>query len=125
MNPTDVLDFINLFCAGILAGVLFAIDYGVGRAVAAILDVQSQIQVRQTLIRSLRMLVPTIFVLTISSGVAITFLDGVGPGFGFRLAGLLAVINSFLLALIGTAPINEAVLTWQPSTPPTNWRALV
>ena len=49
MNPTDVLDFVNLFCAGILAGVLFVIDYGVGRAVAAIPDEQSQIQVRQTL----------------------------------------------------------------------------
>ena len=33
MNPATVLDFVNLFFAGILAGALFVIDYGVGRAV--------------------------------------------------------------------------------------------
>jgi len=83
MNPATVLDFVNLFFAGILAGALFVIDYGVGRAVAAVLDEQSQIQVRQALIRSLRVLVPAIFVPTILSGVAITVLDGFDPGFAF------------------------------------------
>jgi len=81
MNPATVLDFVNLFFAGILAGALFVIDYGVGRAVAAVLDEQSHIQMRQALIRSLRVLVPAIFVPTILSGVAITVLDGFDPGF--------------------------------------------
>ena len=125
MNPATVLDFVTLFFAGILAGTLFVIDYGVGRAVASVLDEQPQIQMRQALILSLRVLVPIIFVLAILSGVAITVLDGFDPGFAFRLAGLLVVLTSFLLALIGTAPINAAVLTWQPSAPPKNWRALV
>ncbi|GHO56796.1 DUF1772 domain-containing protein [Ktedonobacter robiniae] len=125
MNPATVLDFVSLFFAGILAGALFVIDYGVGHAVAAILDEQSQIQVRQTLIRSLRILMPVIFILTILLGVAITVLDGFDQGFAFRLAGLLVVLTSFLLALIGTAPINAAVLTWQPAAPPKNWRTLV
>jgi uncharacterized membrane protein len=125
MNPATVLDFVNLFFAGTLAGALFVIDYGVGRAVAAVLDGQSQIQVRQALIRSLRVLVPAIFVPTILSGVAITILDGFDPGFAFRLAGLLDVLTCFLLTLIGTAPINAAALTWQPSAPPKNWRTLV
>jgi uncharacterized membrane protein len=125
MNPATVLDFVNLFFAGILAGALFVIDYGVGRAIAAILDEQSQIQLRQALIRSLRVLVPAIFILTILSGIAITVLDGFDPGFTFRLAGLLVVLTSFLLALLGTAPINAAALTWQPSAPPKNWRTLV
>jgi len=58
-------------------------------------------------------------------GVAITVLDGVDPGFAFRLAGLLDVLTCFLLTLIGTAPINATVLTWQPSEPPKNWRMLV
>jgi len=125
MNPATVLDFVNVFFAGLLAGALFVIDYGVGRAVAAVLDEQSQILVRQALIGSLRVLVPVIFVLTILSGVAITVLDGVDPGFAFRLAGLLVVLTSFLLTLFGTAPINATVLTWQPSTPPKSWRTLV
>jgi uncharacterized membrane protein len=125
MNPATVLDFVTLFFSGILAGALFVIDYGVGHAVAAVLDEQSQIQVRQALILSLRVLVPAIFGLTILSGVAITVLDGFDPGFAFRLAGLFVVLTSFLLALTGTAPINAAVLTWQPGAPPKNWRTLV
>ena len=125
MNPATVLDFVNLFCAGILAGALFVIDYGVGRAVAAVLDEQSHIQVRQALIRSLRVLVPAIFILTILSGVVITVLDGFDTGFAFRFAGMVVVLTSFLLALLGTAPINAAALTWQPSAPPKNWRTLV
>ena len=111
MTLATVLDFVNVFFAGILAGALFVIDYGVGRAVAAVLDEQSQIQVRQALIRSLRVLVPAIFILTILSGIAITVLYGYDPGFVFRLAGLLVVLTSFLLALLGTAPINAAALT--------------
>jgi uncharacterized membrane protein len=125
MNPATVLDFVNLFFAGILAGALFVIDYGVGRAVAAVLDEQLQIQMRQALIRSLRVLVPAIFILTILSGIAITVLDGFDPGFVSRLAGLLVVLTSFLLALFGTSPINATALTWQPGAPPKNWRTLV
>ncbi len=125
MNPATVLDFVNLFFAGILAGVLFVIDYGVGPAVAAVVDEQSQIQVRQALILSLRVLVPAIFVPTILSGVAITVLDGFDPDFAFRLAGLLVVLMSFLLTFIGTAPINASILTWKPSEPPKHWRTLV
>jgi uncharacterized membrane protein len=124
MNPATVLDFVNLFFAGILAGALFVIDYGV-RAPVAVLDEQSQIQLRQALIRRLRVLVPAIFVPTVLSGVAITILDGVDPGFGFRCAGLLVVLTSFLLTLLGTVPINKATLTWRPSAPPKNWRTLV
>jgi len=125
MNLTTVLDFVTVFFAGLLAGTLFVIDYGVGPAVAAVLDDQSQIQMRQALILRLRVLVPAIFVLAILLGIAITVLDGIDPGFAFRLAGLLVVLTSFLLTLLGTAPINSAVFDWQPSAPPKNWRTLV
>ena len=125
MNLTTILDFVTVFFAGLLAGALFVIDYGVGPAVAAVLDDQSQIQMRQALILRLRVLVPAIFVPAILLGIAITVLDGIDPGFAFRLAGLLVVLTSFLLTLLGTAPINSAVFDWQPSAPPKNWRTLV
>jgi len=125
MNLTTILDFVTVFFAGLLAGALFVIDYGVGPAVAAILDDQSQIQVRQALILRLRVLVPAIFVPAILLGIAITVLDGIDPGFAFRLAGLLVVLTSFLLTLLGIAPINSAVFDWQPSAPPKNWRTLI
>ncbi len=76
MNTATVLDFVTLFFAGLLAGALFVIDYGVGPAIAAVLDDQAQIQVRQALIQSLRVLVPAIFVPTILLGVPSRFWMG-------------------------------------------------
>ena len=125
MNLTTILDFATVFFAGLLAGALFVIDYGVGHAVATVVDEQAHILVRQALILRLRVLVPAIFVPTILLGVTITVLDGVDPGFAFRLAGLLVVLTSFLLTLVGTAPINATILDWQPSAPPKNWRTVV
>jgi uncharacterized membrane protein len=124
MNPATILDFVTLFFAGILAGALFVIDYGV-RAPIAVLDEQSHIQVRQALILRLRVLIPSIFIPTVLLGGAITILNGIDPGFIFRGAGLLVVLTSFLLTLLGTAPINKAIGTWQPAAPPKNWQTLI
>lgn len=124
MNLATVLDFVTLFFAGLLAGALFIIDYGV-RVPIAVLDDQSHIQVRQALILRLRVLIPSIFVPTVLLGLAVTVLNGVDAGFGFRCAGLLVVVGSFLLTLLGTAPINKAIGSWQPNAPPQDWRAQV
>ena len=56
-----ILGFANLLGAGLLAGEEFTIRYGV-RAPIASLDVRPQIALRQTLIRRLRIVVPTVFV---------------------------------------------------------------
>ena len=124
MNPATVLDFVNLFFAGILAGIEIVIHYGL-RAPAEVLDEQSQIQLRQALILRLRVLVPAFFVPMAVSGVAITVLNGVDSGFGFRCAGMLAVLTWLLVRVIGTVRINAATLAWDPGAPPKNWRALV
>ncbi|MBA2394494.1 MAG: DUF1772 domain-containing protein [Ktedonobacteraceae bacterium] len=125
MNIATILNFTTLFFAGLLAGALFIIDYGVGPAVAAVLDEQAQIKIRQAVILSLRILMPAIFILTILLGGATTVLDRFAVGFAFRFAGLLAALISFLFALTGTAPINATVLTWQPGEPPKDWRTQV
>ncbi|HLX41539.1 MAG TPA: hypothetical protein VKR42_13485, partial [Ktedonobacteraceae bacterium] len=124
MNPTIALDFINLFFAGMLAGIEFVIHYGL-RGPSEILDERSQLQLRQALVMRLRVLVPAFFVPTALSGIAVTVLDGSAPGFWFRCAAMLAVIIWVLIRVIGTVPINSATLTWLPSTPPKNWKALV
>ena len=124
MNPATVLDFVNVFFAGILAGIEVVIHYGL-RAPAEVLDEQSQIQLRQALILRLRVLVPSFFVPMAVSGIAITVLDGAEPGFAFRCAGVLATFTWILIRVIGTVPINSATLTWDPNAPPKNWRALV
>jgi hypothetical protein len=92
---------------------------------AEVLGEQSQIQLRQALVLRLRVLVPAFFVPTTMSGIAVTVLDGAAPGFGFQCAGLFAMLIRILIRVIGTVPINNATLTWEPGAPPKNWRALV
>ena len=124
MNAGTIVGFINLFFIGLLAGEEFVIRYGV-RAPVATLDELPQIQLRQALIRRLRILVPIVFGATILSGIAVTVLDGLDMGFGFRFAGLVALVTFITVTLMGTVPINEAALTWDPAAPPKNWRELI
>ncbi|WP_239616383.1 DUF1772 domain-containing protein [Cohnella mopanensis] len=113
-----------MLLAGILAGEEFVVRYGVHVSLAA-LDEPSQIKVRQALILRLRVLVPILFVLTAISAVAVLVLDSSGPGFGFRCAGVFALLIFILVTAIGTVPINKGALAWQPDAPPSNWKALV
>jgi hypothetical protein len=124
MNPTTVLEFVNLFFVGMLAGIEFVIHYGV-RAPAELLDDRSQLQLRQALVLKLRVLVPAFFVPAALSGIALAVLDSAAPGFGFRLAGVAALLTWVAIRVIGTVPINSATLAWQLNAPPENWKAQV
>jgi uncharacterized membrane protein len=124
MNPITVLEFVNLFFAGLLGGIEIVIHYGL-RTPAETLDEKSQLQLRQALVLRLRVLVPAFFLPTAASGIAVMILDGGAPGFWFRCAGVLAVLIWILIRIVGTVPINSATLTWQPDAPPKNWQALV
>jgi hypothetical protein len=88
MNPVTVLHFTNLFFTGILAGIEFAIHYGV-RAPAEVLSDRAQFQLRQALVLRLRVLVPAFFVPTALSGIAVRFLMGRLPASGFATLGCL------------------------------------
>ena len=124
MNLATVLDIVNVFFAGMLAGIEFVIHYGL-RPPAEVLDEQSQIQLRQALVLRLRVLVPAFFVPAAVLGIALTVLNSAAPGFGLRCAGVVAILTWIVIRVIGTVPINSATLTWQPSAPPKNWKALV
>jgi hypothetical protein len=119
-----IIEFLNLFFAGVLAGEELVICYGV-RTVVAVLDQQPQIRLRHALIRKLRGLVPAIFVLTALSEVAAMSLEGSGAGFRFRCLAALALLIWVVTTLFGTVPINKDTLTWRPDAPPNNWRVLV
>ena len=123
-----LIEFANLLLAGLLAGEEFAICYGV-RAPLTVLDPGPHIQLRQALIRRLRVLVPILFALTVASGVAILALGdsgaGSGSGHAFRCAGVLALLIFISITFFGTVPINKGALTWRLDAPPGNWRALV
>jgi len=119
-----VIESINLFLAGILAGEEFVVRYGV-RAPLAAMDDTSHIQFRQGLIRTLRVLVPAIFLPAFVSGIAVAITDATGTGFVFRWAGVLAWLIWILVTLFGTVPINERAIEWRPDAPPGNWKAIV
>lgn len=119
-----IIEFVSIFLAGILAGEEFVVRYGVHVSLAK-LDEPSQIRVRQVLILKLRLLVPAIFLPTAISGVAVLIMSGSEPGFGFRWAGVLALLIFILTTLIGTVPINKGALAWNPDAPPRNWKLLV
>ena len=120
----NVLAFLNVLCAGVLAGEEFVIRYGV-RAPVASLEDRPHLQLRQALIRTLRVLVPAVFGLTTLSGIAVTALGGSGLGLGLRCAGLVALVAFISITLGGTVPINQAILTWDVASPPKDWQALV
>src|ERR1700723_4475592 len=98
-----IVEFLNLFFAGVLAGEEFVICYGV-RAVVAVLDQQPQIELRHALIRKLRALVPAIFILTALSGLATISLDGIGAGFILRCVAALGLLIWVMITLFGTVP---------------------
>src|SRR5215831_4936313 len=105
MTPATVLDFVNVFFAGMLAGIEFVIHYGV-RTPAEMLDEQSQLQLRQALVLRLRVLVPAFFVPAAVLGMVLTILDSAAPGFGFRCAGVASILTWIVIRIIGTVPIN-------------------
>jgi hypothetical protein len=124
MNLATVLDVVTVFFAGMLAGIEFVIHYGL-RAPSEALDERAQLQLRQALVRRLRVLVPAFFVPTAIAGIAATVLDGAAPGFWLRCVGVLALLTWIAIRGVGTVPINSATLAWHLDAPPKNWKTLV
>jgi hypothetical protein len=97
-----IVEFLNLFFAGVLAGEELVICYGV-RAVVAVMDQHRQIELRHALIRRLRTLVPAIFVLTALSAAAAMSLDGTGAGFRLRCLADLGLLIWVVTTLLGSS----------------------
>jgi len=123
MNHHDVIGLISVFFAGLLAGEEFVIRFGVRGPLASLED-RPHILLRQALIRTLRILVPGLYLLTLLTTVAATALDGTSYLL-LRGVGALALLVWAGLTLGGTVPINAAALEWDASAPPANWKTLV
>lgn len=124
MNPHLLLELVNLFCAGMLAGTEF-VTHTAFRAPIEALEEATQIRFRQAVTLKLRVIVPALFGPTALSGIAIAVLDGATPGVWLRGAGVFATLLWIGIRGIGTIPINSATLDWNPDAPPANWRALI
>jgi uncharacterized membrane protein len=115
--------FINLCAAGLLAGEEFVMCYGIRRPLGR-MAAAPQIELRQALIRVLRILVPIIAGVALLSGIGAALLS-TGPMEALRLGGVAALVGFFAVALAGTVPINKAALAWRPLEPPAGWAAMV
>jgi hypothetical protein len=124
MTLATILDLVNVFFAGMLAGMEFVAHYGF-RKPAEALDDQSQLKLRQALVYKLRVLVPAFFVPVAVLGIALTIFNSAAPGFGLRCAGVVAILIWILIRVVGTVPINSATVSWQLDAPPRNWKELV
>jgi uncharacterized membrane protein len=124
MSSIAVIQFTNLFLAGLLAGEELVVCYGVRAAMATLADIP-QTQLRQALIRRLRVLVPAIFLPAAVSCIMTAGLAGHGPGFGFICAGLLALLAWAGITFAGTVPINKGVLEWQAERLPPDWKSTI
>lgn len=120
----NVLEFVNLFFAGMLAGAEFVVRFGVRRPLTVLED-QPQIQLRQALIRSLRVAVPALYVPTLLTGIAVTVWNAAGTGFAFQCAGVFAILAWTVITFTGTVPINAGMLDWRADAPPHDWRAII
>jgi uncharacterized membrane protein len=124
MNPGEIISLISVFLAGLLAGEEFVVRYGV-RGPITTLDDQAHIRVRQALIRTLRILVPAIYVPTLLLAATATVIHGFDGWFAVRCVAMGALVVWIAVTLGGTAPINKAALAWQASAPPATWHAQV
>jgi uncharacterized membrane protein len=124
MDAREVLGVASVFFAGLLAGEELVIRYGV-RGPLATLDDRTHIELRQALIRTLRVLVPAVYVPTLLSGVAVTAIDGPHSGFAVRCAAVVVLLVWGGVTAGGTVPINQAAIEWDASAPPVSWRAQV
>ncbi len=120
----DALQFSSVFFSGLLAGEEFVILFGV-RGPLARLDQRSHIEMRQGLIRTLRVLVPILLATALFSGIASTILHWNDAGRPLRLASVLLLVAFILLTLLGTVPINQVVGRWDAKNPPHGWQSSI
>jgi hypothetical protein len=120
----DIVECLNLFGAGLLAGAEFLVCYGL-RGPLNVLEDDPQIRFRQALIRRLRVVVPSLFLPTVASSIAVCAMDRPEPSFGIRCVALLALAIWTMATFLGTVPINKDALEWKPEAPPGHWKSSI
>lgn len=119
-----VLESLGLLLAGLLAGEEFIVRWGVQPALSTLPDLP-HLLARQALVRRMRVVVPALMVPTVLLAIAVLATAGTGAGFGFRLAGLAALVAFLLFSFLGTVPLNIRVNSWNADAPPSDWKAIV
>ena len=118
----NILVLVNLFFGGLLAGVEVVVRFGVRGPMAALPELP-HLRLRQGLIRTLRVLVPSIYVPAFLTGIAVAVTSDSATA--TRWAGVAAMVVWTVTTFAGTAPLNQALAGWDPEAPPADWRAVI
>ena len=119
-----ILLIVQLVLAGLLAGEEFIVRWGIQPAIASLPD-DAHVRTRIALVKRLKVVVPILMVAAVLASVAVLIGEGLAQGFGFRIAGMVALIIFVLASFLGTVPINMGVNDWNPHDPPADWASVV
>jgi len=119
---TQIIRFLNLLMAGLVAGTLFGIWIGYN---PKNLSVNTFVESQQGAIKALNTLMPVLGLLTIILTVFSAILQKQNQFVFVTLiiaAGFLLI--SGLITKFGNQPINSVVMTWSKASTPINWSEL-
>lgn len=116
-----LVEQVGLFLLGLLAGEEFAINAGI-RVLLARLETSVHIRARQELIRTLRILVPFLFAAALGFQILAAAVTPGGRMMAMHLVAIALLFAFIMVTLLGTVPINKAVLEWNPQQPPPGWQ---
>lgn len=124
MSLFRMVDFVALFFAGTLSGIEIATHYGFSECVDGLSE-RAQLQLRQALVRRLRVMVPSFFFPTfVLTGIS-AFANYQEPMFALRLIAVLGYLVWIYARVVATVKINSATLEWNIDSPPVSWLDLV
>jgi uncharacterized membrane protein len=116
-----VIETVGLLLAGLLAGEEFIVRWGIQPALSSLPD-GPHLAARKALVARLRYVVPALMVPTVIVAIVLLIAAGAGPGLGFRIAGVAALVAFVLFSFLGTVPINIRVNDWDLDAPPSDWK---
>lgn len=118
----NLFRFLQLLTAGLYTGLLFADRIGV-TPVRPQLPASAFVLYQQQLHIRFAILMPILLVVSLLSGLVSLFLlrrDYRNKPFIFTTLATLATLFVIVLTRLVNVPINEALMTWQVSSPPAN-----
>ncbi len=112
-----------LILSGLLAGVEFAIRWGMHGALAS-LPPALRLPARRALYLRLRILVGALSAAALLFSVFLDVATARNMGFGIAIAGSAATLAYMLVALVYTMPLDNAITTWDPAALPPDAAAI-
>jgi uncharacterized membrane protein len=118
---SQVVLYLAIFLAGIIAGLLFGT--AIEQQQLSALDAQGWVTARQSIDAVFSKLLPWIWNITLLLLFASAYLThGINRAL-FMVSGLL-LLAGIVVTLVFEVPINKQIAVWTPSTMPPNWTSL-